>query len=83
MINHINVTILARCGHYERLDFVTTQYYTGRNRVVDDLKDLGFSIFCDCRLVEDFARVACFKEETKCLRMLFRICFQLRCKLLK
>ena len=55
MINHINVTILARCGHYERLDFVTTQYYTGRNRVVDDLKDLGFSIFCDCRLVEDFA----------------------------
>jgi hypothetical protein len=83
MINHINVTILARGSHYERFDFDTTQYYTGRNTAVDDSKDFGFSIFCDYRLVEGFTKLVCFEEETKYLRVLFHICFQFRSELLK
>ena len=40
--------------------------YSGRNAaVVDDLKDFGFSIFCDCRLEKGFTEVMCFEEEAR------------------
>ena len=63
MINHINVTILARGGQHERFDVHTyLPILSYRNTVFDNLKDFGFSIFCNFRLGTKFCRSYLFRR---------------------